>query len=103
MYVCMYMCVCVCMYVCMYVYVCVCMYVCMYVCMCVLCMYVCILRWEVPLEGFCEHDNELSSSMKCEYFLNQLSDYQLLKEDSVPWIYIIRVISAPEKKTQKFI
>jgi len=31
MYVCMYVCVCVCMYVCMYVCVCVCMYVCMYV------------------------------------------------------------------------
>jgi len=40
-YVCMYICLCVCMYLCMYVRMCVCMYACMYVYMYV-CMYVCV-------------------------------------------------------------
>lgn len=46
MYVCMYICVCLCIYVCFYVYVCVCVYVyvCMYICAC-LYTYVCLHVW----------------------------------------------------------
>jgi hypothetical protein len=35
--------------------------------------------------GFNEHGNEPSGSIKGEVFLDQLSDYQLLKMDSAPW------------------
>jgi hypothetical protein len=33
----------------------------------------------------CEHGNEPSGSIKCEKFLDYLSDYQLLKKDYAPW------------------
>jgi hypothetical protein len=32
--------------------------------------------------GCCEHGNEISDSIKGGEFLDQLSDYQLLKKDS---------------------
>jgi hypothetical protein len=35
--------------------------------------------------GSCEHGNELSGSINDREFLNQLSDYQLLKKDSASW------------------
>jgi hypothetical protein len=35
--------------------------------------------------GLCENGNELSGSIKSREFLDYLSDYQLLKKDSVPW------------------
>jgi hypothetical protein len=35
--------------------------------------------------GCCEHGNEPSDSIKGREFLDQLSDSQLLKEDSAPW------------------
>jgi hypothetical protein len=34
------------------------------------------------MAGSSEHDNEHSGSIKCGEFLDYLSDYQLLKEDS---------------------
>jgi hypothetical protein len=34
--------------------------------------------------GSCEYNNEPSGSIKGKRFLNQLSDYQLLKDDSIP-------------------
>jgi hypothetical protein len=33
----------------------------------------------------CEYDNEPSGFVKGGEFLDQLSDYQLLKKDSAPW------------------
>jgi hypothetical protein len=36
-------------------------------------------------EGSCAHDNEPSSFIKAEEFLDYLSDCQLLKKDSAPW------------------
>jgi hypothetical protein len=33
--------------------------------------------------GCCEHGNEILGSIKCGVFLDKLSDYKLLKEDSV--------------------
>jgi hypothetical protein len=37
------------------------------------------------VEGCCEHGNEPSGSVKGETFLEEISDYQLLRKDSVPW------------------
>jgi hypothetical protein len=34
----------------------------------------------------CEHGNELTVSIKCGEFVDQLSDFQLITEYSVPWI-----------------
>jgi hypothetical protein len=39
--------------------------------------------------GPCEHSNEPLGSIKDGEFLGQLSDYQLLKKDSVPWSYSV--------------
>jgi len=36
--------------------------------------------------------NELLDSIIKGEFLDQLSDYQLLKEDSVPWILLVLII-----------
>jgi hypothetical protein len=36
------------------------------------------------VEGRCEHDNELLSSMKCWKVLEWLHDWQLLKKGSDP-------------------
>jgi hypothetical protein len=38
-----------------------------------------------PMVVSCEHDNEQTTSIKSGESLDQLSDYQLLKEDSAPW------------------
>lgn len=38
-----------------------------------------------PVVRFCKHGNELSGSMKGGYFLDQLSEYQLLKMNSAAW------------------
>jgi hypothetical protein len=35
--------------------------------------------------GFCEHGNELFGSIKDKEFLDQLSDYYILKNNSFPW------------------
>jgi hypothetical protein len=37
-----------------------------------------------PVAGCCKHDNESSASIRGGKFLDQLSDYQLLKKDSAP-------------------
>jgi len=37
------------------------------------------------MTGCCEHGNEPSVSIKCGQFVEQLSNCQLLKEDSDPW------------------
>jgi hypothetical protein len=39
--------------------------------------------------GSCEHDNKLSGSIIGETFLNQLNDYQLLK-NSAPWSDLVK-------------
>jgi len=39
-----------------------------------------------PVAGSCEHGNEPSGSVKGDGVLDQLNDYQLLKEDSASWI-----------------
>jgi hypothetical protein len=36
--------------------------------------------------GPCEHGNIPSDSIKCLEILEQLSDWQLIKTDSPPWI-----------------
>jgi hypothetical protein len=38
-----------------------------------------------PKAGCCEHGNEHRVSIGDEEFIDQLGDYQLLKEDSVSW------------------
>jgi hypothetical protein len=38
--------------------------------------------------GSCEHYDELSGSIKCREF-DQLSNCQLLKEDTTPWSYLV--------------
>jgi hypothetical protein len=42
--------------------------------------------------GSFEHGNKPSGSIKYGEFLDQLSDYQLLKTDSAPWSYLIIII-----------
>jgi len=42
--------------------------------------------------GSCEHGNASSGSMKGWEYLDQLSDYQPFKKDSVPWSLLISVI-----------
>jgi hypothetical protein len=37
------------------------------------------------LEGSCEHGDEPSGPIKGRKFLDEVSDYQLLKKDSSPW------------------
>jgi hypothetical protein len=41
-----------------------------------------------PVVGSCERGNETSSSIKCGEFLDQFSDYQLLK-DSSPEVHFL--------------
>jgi hypothetical protein len=38
-----------------------------------------------PMAGSCEHGYELTGSIKGGRFLDQLNNYQLLKEDFAPW------------------
>jgi hypothetical protein len=38
------------------------------------------------VEGFCEHGNEPSGSIKFSEVLEELRDWRLLKKGSVPWI-----------------
>jgi len=41
------------------------------------------------VEAYCEHGNQPSGPMKDQEFLDWLSDYQLLREDSsFPWSYL---------------
>ena len=40
---------------------------------------------EGQVQGTCDCGNELSGSIKCGEFLDQLSTGQLLKKDSAPW------------------
>jgi hypothetical protein len=42
-----------------------------------------------PVAGSCEHGSGHSVSIKGAKFLDQLSDYELLKEDSAPWSYLV--------------
>jgi hypothetical protein len=44
-----------------------------------------------PVACPCEHDNESSDSMTGEVFLDQLSDYRFLTEESAPWNYCISI------------
>jgi hypothetical protein len=37
------------------------------------------------VEGYCEHDTELSPSIKCWEIPEQLSDWLLLKKGSATW------------------
>jgi hypothetical protein len=41
------------------------------------------------VEGFGEHGNETSGSIKCWEILEELSDWRLLKKDSAPWSQLI--------------
>jgi hypothetical protein len=40
---------------------------------------------EGPLEGHCEHGNELSGSIKSGKFLGQVSDSKFFAKDSSQW------------------
>jgi hypothetical protein len=40
---------------------------------------------KISVVGFCEHCDKASSSLKYGDFLDQLSDYELTKKDSVPF------------------
>jgi hypothetical protein len=39
---------------------------------------------------FCGHGTKFSGSIKGEEFLNQLSNYQVLKKDSVPRSWLVK-------------
>jgi hypothetical protein len=41
------------------------------------------------VEGYCEHINEPSGSIKCWEILEWLSDGRLLKKESAPWIWLV--------------
>jgi hypothetical protein len=41
---------------------------------------------EGPTAGPRENGNEHSGSIKGKIFLNKMSDYELIKKDSAPWI-----------------
>jgi hypothetical protein len=41
--------------------------------------------WESSEVDTCEYGNELFGSMKSGKYLDQLSDYQLLKKAYIPW------------------
>jgi hypothetical protein len=40
------------------------------------------------MEGSSEHSNEPSDSMKGRGFLDQMSNYEHLNKDSVPWSHL---------------
>jgi hypothetical protein len=44
---------------------------------------------EILVAGFCEHGAEPSGSIKGEEFLDRLREYKLLKNNFVPWTYIV--------------
>lgn len=44
------------------------------------------------MAGSCEHDNESSDFIKVWEFLNQFSDYEILKKDTVPWSMVTRLL-----------
>jgi hypothetical protein len=41
-----------------------------------------------PVAGSCGHGHEPSSSLTGEELVNELSDYHILKRNSVPWNYL---------------
>jgi hypothetical protein len=43
------------------------------------------------VEGFCEHGNEPSGSIKCCEILEQLSNWRLLEKGSAPWSLVTYV------------
>jgi hypothetical protein len=43
--------------------------------------------------GSCKHGNEPFGSINDWEFLDWLSDYQLLKKDSAPWSWLVRLIA----------
>jgi hypothetical protein len=49
-------------------------------------------------DGSFIHGNETSCSTKCAEFLDQISDYKLLKKDSAPWSYFTFIRIAPHKR-----
>jgi hypothetical protein len=44
-----------------------------------------LVRGKVHLAVSCEHSNKSLSFLKSEEFIDNLSDYQLLKKNFVPW------------------
>jgi hypothetical protein len=38
-----------------------------------------------PMVGFCEHNNELSCSIKAKDYFNQLVNYKLFRKNLAPW------------------
>jgi hypothetical protein len=40
---------------------------------------------DIQVSGFCEHGDELSSSVNGEECVYKLRGFHLLKDDSVPW------------------
>jgi hypothetical protein len=47
---------------------------------------------QVPVADSCERGNEPSDSVRGGVFLDELSDYQLLKKYCVPWSYSVRIL-----------
>jgi hypothetical protein len=45
-----------------------------------------------PVAGSGRHDNEPSNLIKGGEFLDQLSDYQLLKKDCDPWSFAVCLV-----------
>jgi len=65
----MYVCVCVCVYVCVYVCVCVCVCVCVYVCVCVcvcVCVYVCVCVCSFSVNPGVIKEVKLSFTQMCK-------------------------------------
>jgi hypothetical protein len=42
--------------------------------------------------GSCEHDNKPSGSIKCWEILEELSNWWLLKKDSIPLNYFLKLV-----------
>jgi hypothetical protein len=54
------------------------------------------------MAGSCEHGDEPSGSIKYWEFPEQLSDYQLLKDDSASWSYLPSVLPCCKESTGGF-
>jgi hypothetical protein len=52
------------------------------------------------MQGPCEHGNECSASI--EQFLDQLSEYWLLKKDSATWSCVLKHILEVYKNTSMY-
>jgi hypothetical protein len=53
------------------------------------------------MAGYVEHGNEPSDSIKGQEFLDMFRNYQLLKEDSATWIWLVSLLAVYFETTFK--